>query len=257
MKNIKKIIALGFCIFISHAVFAQKLWLSAGHENNQLSYYKNGKTEQVKAIWTGGEARNGRVVVYGEFKRDYNNNIYFEIEKSHASTTLLSGTFYNSKFKCDIPGGSNGYLQNGDQKTWVTVRNNVTSNQWIESTQAYWGIMECNGTIFSIYYIYNHEDNSYARVVEQTYNGENGTSSSSSSNSTKVITGKIIKRNTSKDLDVPNWATFQTSDGGYYEISSPSPISSNGTITLEGYTKQTYYNGIMKVEDVFYVTKVR
>lgn len=239
-----------------NASFAQNYWLSGNHKNGFFSYLKNGKSTTTKVEWTGGNQKEGSVVVYGQFKTGNDQKKYFDIEKTGAYTNLINGTFYTDNTICAVQGATNGYLINEDnRKTYVALYKPVSNGQYIETSKAYWGVKECNGKTQYVYYIHDIHDNNTARVVEPTY--PQGASSNTPSTKTESITGKITKRHSSDELDVPNWATFITNDGTEYQISSTSPININSTITLDGYTKETYYNGIMKTEYVFYVTRVR
>ncbi len=73
----------------------------------------------------------------------------------------------------------------------------------------------------------------------------------------RKIKGKIIEIGGEEGLNVPNLAFFKTDDGYTLHISHPSrKFKINEKLTLEGYSKNTYYDGIMKTENVFYVTKI-
>lgn len=268
MKTIKIICTVIFCLIASMAQSQkQKIWLSGKHSKAMITYYEDGRPVSINAVWSGGTSNNNtNVVVFGEFKTDSRGNYYFDIEKSAPNVELKKGTFISfGDNNCPMQGLSEGNLQNATgTKTSVASFEYLENNQYVTIQEAAWGTSICNGKTIPTYYILkvknaNSNSNVTQQVVQQTYN-PNGDSSNASSNDTATVTGKIISRNDRNEmggLDVPNWATFQGNDGTTIEISSAKPINSNGNITLEGYTKLKYHNGVMNATHVFYVTKVR
>lgn len=262
MKHFNQIAAAILFLLSITFTYSQKMWLTGVHANSQISYYKDGAPSFVDVVWAGGSPKNGDVVVQGQFKTDNRGNYYFEIENSANSTDLKNGVFsQNTSSSCYIQGLLTGYLTNSNnQRTVVASFEHLDVGQNVITTNAAWGTSYCNGREISVYYILNIKEVQGARVVEQNfYNNDNNYSSNAPSMKTTTITGKIISRNETgyMTLNVPNSATFRTSDGRTIEISSEKPINSNGQVTLEGYTKLTYWDGVMKTSDVFYVTKVR
>lgn len=71
------------------------------------------------------------------------------------------------------------------------------------------------------------------------------------------ISGKVISTEKEYGLNVPNLAHFLTNDGITHLISSSSKSFRIGErLTLKGYFKNTYYEGVKNIANVFYVTKI-
>jgi len=267
MKTVKIFFTVVFCLIATMMQSQkQKIWLSGKHSRAAITYYEDGRPVSVSAVWSGGTSNNNsNVVVFGEFKTDSRGNYYFDIEKSVQNVELKKGTFNSfGDNNCPIQGLYEGNLVNASgAKTSIASFEYLEDNQYVTVQEAAWGTSICNGKTIPTYYILrvkNANSNASQQVVQQTYSPSGNSNSNASSNATSTVTGKIISRNDRSEmggLDVPNWATFQNNDGTTIEISSAKPINSNGNITLDGYTKLTYHNGVMNATNVFFVTKVR
>lgn len=270
MKATKFIFSIALLLLAFTSVQAQKMWISGNYLNSWIQYIENGELVEIATVWDMEKALRGtglsdasslnhrHIVLYGEFIT-YQEGSHFEVEKFAYEVSLISGTFTEQKYDCPT-GTKEGILtlDNGAKQD-IVLYEPFISGQEIVVTDAEWGTKVCNGEIFSVYYVRSAHGVSRVlkpgeyieqRIVESTI---------TTNDETRTITGTIVSRNSldrqGYGLDIPNWATFRTTDGQTIEISSNQPINSNGQITLKGYSKLTYYTGVRKAEYVFYVTE--
>ncbi|MBV7529671.1 hypothetical protein [Chitinophaga sp. sic0106] len=242
----KKLIALFAVTVMTFYARAQtKVWLSGYHSNASIKYLYNGSYTTTDAVWEGGTPKsNSNVVVYGQFKKDASGRSYFSIEKSANTVTLFTGNYTRARYNCAINGDEGQIVTNTGSKIIYTSLEPLGDEGYIKVTRAEWGVKVCQNKLSSVYYI-------------REFNTEEPRQSAGASNENTMgqVSGKIISVQKPAELNVPNYAVLLNEDGNEIEISAARPMKVGEWVNLQGYTKTVYWNGVMKVSQVFYVKK--
>ena len=254
----KKLIPVLFFFLFATSINAQKVWLSGYYEDSSLRYLYDGNYEYIPLEWNGiNFNKNSYMVVYGEFLGNENGDIYFNIEKTDSKVTLYSGNYKKTNFKCPATQNEGQLFTENNTKISYASFVSLDTNGKITVTKADWGIKVCDGKTFGVYYIHEVKNNNSSQNYDQkVIDPTSGEVINEAKNIIK-ISGKVISKEKEPGLNVPNFTIFETNDGNTYFISNTSRSFSMGEkLTLEGYSKTTYYEAIMKTSPVFYVTKI-
>lgn len=201
----KKLITSLLLFLISVNLTAQsKYWLSGNYSKGMLDYFNNGKVEKIGVNWKNAAPTvEGRIVVFGEFKKDDSGKEYFSAEGTGPQVNLLKGSVKKQKFNCSVSDQEgvmtlNSGGKKGDFVSFVPVQDNAT----ISVARADWGTKICDNKRYGIYYIQQIQANAVP-----TNSGTNGRMTQERTpENTNVTSSQISSQEAKEALDFHNKA---------------------------------------------------